>query len=66
MSKEHFIKLLGKHGLDGKDTAKLIKIFDEDGNGDISLQEFYNALDTYNCRGEPDVSPFGPESLMTF
>ena len=57
---------MSHHGLQTSNNSRLVQIFDEDNNGDVTLQEYYNALDTYNCRGEPDQSPFGADSLMTY
>lgn len=44
-------------GMDERSLSKLVQILDEDFNGDISLDEFYFALDAFNCRTESE-SPF--------
>lgn len=39
-------------GLGEKCLHRLVSVLDEDFNGSISLEEYYFALDTYNCRSE--------------
>ena len=55
-----FKKEVDKHdlGISEQNINRLITIFDEDHEGNITLQEYYNALDCYFCRGE-QLSPFG-------
>ena len=49
-------------GISVKNIEHLIRILDEDMEGSISLHEFYNALEAYDCRGE-DVTPFDDDPM---
>ena len=53
---KHKVKELNL-GLDDRTLSKLVQILDEDFNGDISLDEYYFALDAFNCRTESQA-PF--------
>jgi Ca2+-binding EF-hand superfamily protein len=48
-------------GLSEKTMARLIGVLDENYNGSISLEEYYFALETFNCRCEP----YGPFDNQT-
>jgi hypothetical protein len=48
--------------ISAKNIARLICILDEDMEGNISLHEYYNALEAYDCRGE-DVTPFDDDPM---
>ena len=56
------LKLYNNFELNPKKVKHLITIFDEDKGGTISLSEYYDALDAYDCRGE-EVSPFNNDPL---
>ena len=44
-----------KLSLSKKTINRLIAIFDEDINGYISIEEYYNTLYAYNCLGETEI-----------
>ena len=47
-------------------VSRLILILDEDMEGNITLQEFYNALEAYNCAGEKHTNPDGSDYYASF
>ena len=46
--------------------SRLILILDEDMEGNITLEEFYNALEAYNCAGEKHSDPHGSDYYVSF
>ena len=56
------LKSYNNFELNDKKVKHLITIFDEDKGGSISLSEFYDALDAYDCRGE-ELNPFNGDPL---
>jgi hypothetical protein len=58
-------------GLTKNYVNRLLNIFDEGKTGIISIFEYYNALDTYECRGEDGYPfkkdmPFWKKSVFKF
>jgi Ca2+-binding EF-hand superfamily protein len=49
-------------GMSAKSINRLIAILDEDMEGSITLHEYYNALEAYNCRGE-QMTPFDDDPM---
>lgn len=47
-------------------VSRLVLILDEDMEGTITLGEYQNALEAYNCGGEKHVSPDGSEYYVPF
>lgn len=47
-------------------VSRLALILDEDMEGNITLQEYYNALEAYNCSGENHVDPDGSDYYCSF
>lgn len=46
--------------------SRLVLILDEDMEGNITLEEFQNGLEAYNCSGEAHVHPDGSEAYVSF
>lgn len=44
----------------------MVLILDEDDENSISLEEFYNALEAYNCSGETHYSLDGSDYYVSF
>jgi len=47
-------------------VSRLVLILDEDMEGNITLQEFYNALEAYNCAGEKHTNPDGSDYYASY
>mgnify|MGYP000403192448 FL=1 len=45
---------------------RLILILDEDMEGNITLEEFQNGLEAYNCSGESHTNPDGSDIYVSF
>ena len=56
------LKAYSNFGMSEKNLGRLLAILDEDMEGTISLHEYYNALEAYDCRGE-DVTPFDDDPM---
>lgn len=56
------LKMYDNLGMSAKNIQHLVLILDEDMEGTISLHEYYNALEAYDCRGE-DVTPFDDDPM---
>jgi hypothetical protein len=56
------LKSYNNFELNPKKIKHLIAILDEDKEGNISLTEYYDALDAYDCRAE-ELTPFNNDPL---
>ena len=45
---------------------RLVLILDEDMEGNISLEEYYNALEAYSCSGENHTALDGSDTYLNF
>ena len=52
--------------LSREQISRLILILDEDMEGTITLEEFYNAIEAYNCSGENHIPTDGSEFYVSF
>lgn len=55
---QDFKNMIKKHGvkMDGGAINRLVQIFDEDSNNEITKKEVWFALDLYNCKSQ-NVTP---------
>ena len=47
-------------------VSRLVLILDEDMEGNITLEEYYNALEAYSCTGEEHSNPDGSDYYCPF
>jgi Ca2+-binding EF-hand superfamily protein len=47
-------------------VSRLVLILDEDMEGNISLDEYYNALEAYSCTGEKHYATDGSDYYVSF
>ena len=47
-------------------VSRLVLILDEDMEGNITLEEYYNALEAYSCAGEEHSNPDGSDYYCPF
>lgn len=67
ISEQSFFMMLEQYDvvLQSPILNRLIAVLDEDGNSMITLDEYYGALETYQCRVELD-SPYGAEGVPSY
>ena len=59
---ESKLKSFNYFDISEKNIQRLIRILDEDMEGNITLHEYYNALEAYDCRGETST-PFDDDPM---